>query len=275
VSEEIAIIVHGEHSSWALLVEQVLDIEDVEQVYSSGTDGKGLWYVTQDGQIRELMDANQLIDSHSIAPRLWYVTKEGKIQELIDANQLLGMPHETLTINIIEPQKTTKALHLTERLITDGLRISCGVSMYLLPLSMAKRTMKYLDTSSMTKARFPNGQRDNRSGRIPWINATALLFGRHSEIKDSSTVAVMLDNDEQILLNVEAVSLSQSVSAHEKWQAVDLPYPLTLFFDAACYDNETERWILRVVEHIKFRNLPWFIKKSIAKAILGWFDRRR
>lgn len=107
-------------------------MEYVHKVYSSGTDARGLWYVTQTGEIRELMDANNLPGIHraNCSPRLWYVTSNGQIQELIEANQLLGSTNDFLDITITTPQEIAFTLQETDQLTVDGLRIYCGMSSF-------------------------------------------------------------------------------------------------------------------------------------------------
>lgn len=273
--ESVAVIVRGKQATWALRVRRVIGIENIEQVYSSGTGNRDLWCVTQTGKIRELIDANRLGGSGDYsAPRLWYVTRNGHIQELIDADRLSGGHSDSPSITLIAPEQTSSALQRSERLTTEGLRIYCGAGSYLLPLTMATRTLESMDSAVMAASRFAGAGRSNRAGRIPWIDAAALLFGRRSAaIKN--TVAIALADDGQVLLGVDRVLLSQSLSAAEKWVDADLPYPVTLFFDAACYDEQTGQWILRAVNTVRFSGLPWTIKKTLAKAIIGWFDCHR
>ena len=276
-AETVAVIVRGGQSMWALRVQQVIGIESIEQVYSSGADARGLWYVTQTGQIRELIDADNLVSANDYSPpRLWYVAQNGHIQELIDADNLLGANNGSPPLTITTPQATSRAQQLSERLerlTTEGLRIYCGGGSYILPLTMATQAVESMDLAAMTASRFSNADRSNRAERIPWIDAAALLFGKPS-VAIKNTVAITLADDGYILLGVDRVVLSQSLSTAEKWCDVALPYPVTLFFDVACYDEQTGQWILRAVNRIKFADLPWTLKKSLAKAIIGWFDHR-
>jgi hypothetical protein len=220
------------------------------------------------------MDVEHFLKSADFAmpPRLWYVTPQGQIQELVDAENLLTMQTmPPLAITITAPQETASILQASERLITAGLQIYCGGGRYLLPLTMARQTLKDLEPSSITAARFPTGYRLNRSKRIPWINAMALLFGEPNGETDC-TVLITLGNDKQILLGVDRIVLSQSLTALKKWVTVTLPDPVALFFDAGYYDDASGQWILRVVDTVKFSCLPWAIKKAFVKAIIGWVD---
>jgi hypothetical protein len=259
---------------WALCVQQVLKMEYVDKVYSSGTDARGLWYVTQTGEIRELMDANNLPGLHTatFSPRLWYVTPNGQIQELVDANQLLGSTNDSLDITITTPEETSFTLQNTDQLTIDGLRIYCGTSSYLLPLTMATRADKDWDQATMTLSRFGDRDGSRKSDRIPCIDGNALLFGKPGQTIER-TVRVNLSLGGEILLGIDRAVLSQSLSTAASWIKVDLPYPATQFFDAAHYDDETGQWILRFLDTIKFSDLPWIIKKSVVKAIIGWSDR--
>ncbi len=274
-AEPLAVIVRGVQSSWALRVQRVIGIETIERVYSSGTDARGLWYVTQTGQIRELIDADSFVTASACSPsRLWYVTRNGHIQELIDADNLRGAGNASPPlITITAPQATSGAVPRSEHLTTEGLRIYCGAGSYILPLTMATQALESVDLADISTSRFANADRSNRAQRIPWIDATALLFGKPA-VTVKNTVAVTLADGGRILLGVDRVVLSQFLSAAEKWREVDLPYPVTLFFDAACYDEQTGQWLLRAVNAVSFTGLPWTLKKSVAKAILGWFDRQ-
>jgi chemotaxis signal transduction protein len=266
--ESLAVIMCGEASAWALLVQQVIALEEIEEVYSSGTDVQGLWYVAQTGEIRELIDANQLVKAVNPAARLWYVTTEGQVQELVDAEHLIGKTTAPLAITISSPHKNSSVLQTTEHLTTEGLQVYCGTGRYLLPLSMATCTLKDFDQAQMSRARLPAA---HRAKQIPWINASAFLFGTPNTAIDSS-VLLSLSNHSQILLGVERIALSQSSTRQEKWVNLALPYPACLFFDAAYYDKPSEQWILRVLNTVRFADLPWAIKKSLAKAIVGWVD---
>lgn len=272
-NESVAIIFKSEQSNWALCVQQVLKMEYVDKVYSSGTDARGLWYVTQTGEIRELIDAINLPGLHSSAssPRLWYVTPNGQIQELIDANQLLGVSNDSLGITITTPQETSFALQDTDHLTIDGLRIYCGTSSYLLPLTMATRADKDWDRATMKLSRYGERDGSRKKDCIPCIDGNALFFGKSGQLIER-TVRVTLALGGELLLGINRAVLSQSLSTGASWMAVDLPYPATLFFDAAHYDDETGQWTLRFLDAIKFSDLPWIIKRSVVKAIIGWFD---
>lgn len=269
--ESFAVIMRSATTSWALLVQQVIALETIIEVYSSGTDSRGLWYVSQTGQIRELIDANTLANSAGSAARLWYVTSSGQVQELVEANNLLGKNTVPLTITISSPPKNSQVLQVAERLTTEGLQIYCGKGRYFLPLAMATRTLKDFNPSALASSRFPSGNRSNYSRRIPWINATAFLFGERSHEIDSS-VLITLGNNRQILLGVDRIALSQSATTVEKWLKLDLPDPVRLFFDAGYYDAPSGQWILRLVTTIEFSHFPWAVKKSLVKAIIGWVD---
>lgn len=273
-NESVAIIFKGEQSLWALCVQKVLKMEYVHKVYSSGTDARGLWYVTQTGEIRELMDANNLPGIHraNCSPRLWYVTSNGQIQELIEANQLLGSTNDFLDITITTPQEIAFTLQETDQLTVDGLRIYCGMSSFLLPLTMATRADKDWDRGAMTTTRFVDRDRSAQNNRIPCLDGNALFFGKAGQSIER-IVKVTLASGYEVLLGIDRAVLSQSVSSAANWIAVDLPYPATLFFDAASYDHETGQWILRVMDAIKFSDLPWITKKSVVKAIIGWCER--
>ena len=273
-AEPLAVIVRGAQTPWALRVQRVIGIETIERVYASGTDARALWYVTQTGQIRELIDADSLVKTSACSPsRLWYVTRNGHIQELIDADNLRGAHNSLPTLTITAPQATSGAVQRSERLTTEGLRIYCGAGSYILPLTMATQALESVDLAAISASRFANADRSNRALRIPWIDAAVLLFGK-SSVAVKNTVAVTLADGGHILLGVDRVVLSQSLSSAEQWRDVDLPYPVTLFFDAACYDEQSGQWILRAVNAITFAGLPWALKKSVAKAILGWVDRQ-
>ncbi len=273
-NESTAIIFKTEQITWSLCVEQIIKIEYIDKIYSSGTDSRGLWYVTRTGEIRELIDVKNLISlgETDSAPRLWYVTPSGQIQELVDANQLLGITSDSLAITITTPQETSFTSQTTDRLSVDGLRIYCGKSIYLLPLMMATHVDKNWGETAMTGSRFEGKDKSKRSDRIPCIDASALLFGVPSSSIEC-IVKVNLVQGNETFLGIDRVMLSESMTIAGSWIALDLPYPTTLFFDAVQYDRKTGQWILRFMNTINFSDLPWFIKRSVVKAIIGWFDR--
>lgn len=274
-NESVAIIFKGEQTMWALCVQQVLKMEYADNIYSSAGDARGLWCVTQTGEIRELMDANNLpgLYAATSSPRLWCVTPNGQIQELVDANQFVGRTNDPLAIAITTLQETSVTFQDINRLTVDGLRIYCGMSSYLLPLTMAISTDTALDRAALlTQSRFADRDRSRRSNRIPYIDGNALLFGK-SGSSSGRTVRVNLGLGNDVLLGIDRVILSQSLSIASSWVTVDLPYPAALFFDAALYDEQTGQWILRFIETIRFFDLPWIVKKSVVKAIIGWADR--
>jgi hypothetical protein len=137
---------------------------------------------------------------------------------------------------------------------------------------MATRADKDWDQATMTLSRFGERDGSRKRDRIPCIDGNALLFGKPGNTIER-TVRVNLSLGGEILLGIDRAVLSQSLSTAASWIKVDLPYPATQFFDAAHYDDETGQWILRFLETIKFSDLPWIIKKSVVKAIIGWFDR--
>ncbi|MDP2903893.1 MAG: chemotaxis protein CheW [Methylovulum sp.] len=272
-AEPFAVIVRSSHITWALRVQRVIGMETVGQVYSSGSDAQGLCQVMPVKQIHGLIDYKSLMGSgDGPLPHLWYVTQEGQIRELFNADSLLAGNYHPQDIRITVPQAAPRTSQFGKGPSNQGLRIFCGGESYFLPLTMAARAMDSLDLSAMARLRFPTADRSNRTQRIPWIDANALLFGKRNTVI-KNTVAINLANGGQILLGVGRLQLSQPLSASESWVNIDLPFPLTLLFDTACYDVPTRKWVLQVVGTVQFASLPWTLKKSLAKAIIGWFDR--
>ncbi len=244
-SKQKAVIVRGAHGHWALAVEQVLELENIHQIYTTGTDTHELWYLTTTGEIREI----------------------------INANQLIGGISESNPIPITQPQWTQSFIHMTEPLSNDGLRITCGNNNYVLPLTIAYRTIdEQLNHSLMTRQRFLTPERLPHKTRIPWINSITLLSGKPGILAPQYTILITLVQQGQILLGVDRVLLQPTLIKGAWITLTNLPVPTSLFFDAATYEEQTGQWILRVTDSINFAKLPWSIKKAVVKAIEGWFD---
>ncbi len=273
-TEPLAVIVRGKKTTWALLVQRVIGMETIGQVYSSDQDKHGLCAITPAQRLHELIDDKNLSTRNDSILHFWYVTKADQLRELFNADSLLANNYVPQNIRMSAPQTAPRlALVINKTSSSQGLRVFCGDESYLLPLSMAARVMDSLDLSTLTQQRFPATHRANHRHQIPWINANAWLFYKDNEAV-RTTVAINLPHGGQLLLGVDRAQLSQSLSACEDWINVNLPYPLTLFFDAACYDASTKKWVLRFINTIQFANLPWTLKKALAKAIIGWFDHR-
>ena len=273
-TEDIALIVRGVKTSWALLVHRVIAIETISEVYSSGLEQRDLWCVNQQGEICQLIDTTQLkipVKSHHI-PRLWYITAQGKIQELIDANHLLESTETsyTITINQIEPYQDTLNKK-TADLIINGISIVSHSETYFLPLTIATRALNPVELPKLTKKRF-SSQTINRQQRIPCIDSSKLLFNQTQQTAQQF-VEVILLNKLHFLLSVDKVILSKNHYQTEQWLTFDFPYPINLLFDAVYYDEQSKHWILKVKEIIKFSDLSWTMKKTVINAVIGWFDK--
>jgi chemotaxis signal transduction protein len=245
-TKQKAVIVRGSHSAWALVVEQVLALENIYQIYTTGTDTHGLWYITKSGEIREI----------------------------INANQLIGEISKSYPVPITQPQWTQPLIHMAEQSRSDGLRVECGNNSYVLPMTIVQRTLDWLNHSLTTRQRFPTpATHSNRKTRIPWINGTMLLTGKCDiTTNPKHVVLITFSQQRHLLFGVEHALLQPMLTPNAWIPLTHLPFPTVLFFDAATYDERAAQWILRVREHIEFSKLPWSIKKAFVTAIMGWID---
>lgn len=275
-TENIALIMRGVKTSWALLVHQVIAIETISEVYSSGLEHRDLWCVNQQGETFQLIDTTQLkipVKPHHI-PRLWYITAQGNIQELIDANPLLEPTESAYSIAVHQIEQYQDTLNKNpDDLFINGIAIVSNSETYFLPLTIATRTLNPVELPKLTKKRFSNQlTRINRQQCIPCIDSSKLLFNQTPQTAQQF-VEVILLNKLHFLLSVDKVILSKNHYQAEQWLVFDFLYPLNLLFDAIYYDEQSKHWILKVKETIKFSDLSWTMKKSIINAIIGWFDK--
>lgn len=267
-NESIAIIVRHESNPWALLVEQVLGLNKVTQVYHSNNDGSDLYPLTQVTQIQTLLN------TASAESPVWYISSTGQVQTLMNANALINRVCKPLAIQVIEPQaiESNPPLSLSNtRRENEGLQIHCGTNSYLLPLALVKRTLNDLNNALGTRQRFLTQDRSDRYRRLPLINASALLSGKLCLTKTRCVLLLSLPNKAQVLFNVNQALLCLPTAT---WLALQLPQPIALLFDGASYDNHSQQWILRINSTFDFCFLPYSLKKAIVRNILGWFDQR-
>ena len=130
-----------------------------------------------------------------------------------------------------------------------------------------------LNYSLMTRQRFlTSGCSKHKKTRLPWINGTTLFSGKQGTVAPKYTILITLVQQGQILLGVDRVLLQPTLTKGAWITLTNLPFPTSLFFDAATYEEQTGQWVLRVTDSINFAKLPWSIKKAVVKAIEGWFD---
>jgi chemotaxis signal transduction protein len=243
-----AVIIRTAQKIWALVVDQVLGLETVETAYSIDNNDSNLWYITQAGEIREI----------------------------IDPNQLTGMSTQLSKLANTQSQWTRPAVQMLNQVSTEGLRIYCGNHSYMLPLTLASKTLDLIDSSLIGKRRNSPDLSDFKNlkglnNRIPWIDLGKLLLPNHHS---NSVYGVLISLSEHVyaVLGVEKALLQLPLTTQQWLPLTNLPPVSASFFDAASYDLETGQWILRVVAKVEFAKLPWTVKKNIVKAISGWFD---
>jgi hypothetical protein len=265
-NEHIAIIIQSEVEQWALLVEEVIHFEHVTQVYVSGSEGQNLQILKTATEMRDLLNAQP-------PARLWYISEQGQIRELVNANALSKTQRQALNVNLIEPNSVESASisPVYTSLENQGLQIYCGDNSYLLALALVKRTVNGLKVASRTRQRFSIANASQRDSQIPLINATPLLSARICLQKNRCILLLMLPNKTEILLSINKAALCLPT---DKWRALHLPYPAALLFDAASYDEQQQRWILRLNNAFTFNGLPYSLKKAIRNSIIGWFDKQ-
>jgi chemotaxis signal transduction protein len=268
LNERIAVIIRNEQT-WALLVEQVVGIERIHEVYSSGTADCNLWCVGAEGTVHELINTDQLAGNiKTPEPRLWYVNNHGQIQELINANQLIGQAAKPLPIKISSPE----AIEATQKQNTptsiDSFLINCGMASYLLKTTYINCLFDNLETSAMKPSRYFKTSVIQKINRIPLINAGMLFFG--IPLKAQCTLKLDLPNIG--LIFIEASQVTTQESALTVPVPLRLPHPISDIFASAVYDEVSKQWLLNFNSHLSFAQIPWTIKKAIVKAISGWFD---
>lgn len=265
--EPYAVVVRGRQAAWALAVQRVAGMATLTQAYAF--DG-GFYRAIPAQRLQALWDDSRMANGGDPIPRLWHVDRDGQAQELVDADYLLAQPCPPQTISIVAaPIASSRPLPCNAS-GPLGVRVGCGGERYFLPLAMVVRLVDNLDVSAMSRSRV-TARHPARARWIPWLDASALLFGRRAT-SIRHTVVVTLANGGRILLGVDDVQLSQ-VKAAENWVPVALPEPLTRLFDGACYDQAVGKWTLRVAVALQWADWPWALKKALAKAVVGWFER--
>ncbi|MEY4768824.1 MAG: hypothetical protein RL637_1463, partial [Pseudomonadota bacterium] len=237
----IGLIIHSPQNRWVLMVEQVLGLETIlHPTIISGREQE-LWYVTATGDIRKIIEPNQLI-------------KTNFTQQTINPTDFAVTP----------------SLSSGQSLLTaEGLKIYCGRYSYVLPLTLAGRTLDVLNQFELHPHRLQKPS-DSQS-RIAYLIPEKLLPNAQI-IQVNYGILITLAPNQYLILGVER-ALLQPPLVHQQWQTLThLPPPIRAFFDAAIYEPETEQWILRVLPPPRFQQLSWSIKKKLAAAIEGWFD---
>jgi hypothetical protein len=202
-------------------------------------------------------------------PRLWYVTPSGHIRELMDANHLIDTHAEPLAITITEPEMTAPTLQNITNQGVMGLHIDCGTACYSIPLSLANRTLNDVDRSLTKSAHFAQRRNKFAGFCVPLIDVAMLFYGATTPTQ--CTVLLNLSHEGRILIDVEQANL-QAQLLTTCWQPLKLPAPAHYFFDACLYDQDSGQWVLHINSGITFATLPWTVKRTIVKAIVGWSD---
>ncbi len=278
VDEPYRIMIRGEQGLWALHVQQVKGMMPVERVYSSGTSGASLWYLTADGHTHTLMDTEAAMPTaEAIPPRLWYVDAAGQIQELTDANVLAGHRLQQPDIGQVEPPghriDSLSSASITRK--TQGISVHCGEACYFLPCHRVMHLGRYTDAATLSATRC-SGDKTTVFGRlIPFIDLHRFLFGEPAK-SPGHVVMLELPGQQRIGLVVERPgNLHGDDTDLGDWIPLALPAPLLRLFDGGFHDARTGRWVLCMNASLAWTDLSWQMKKSWVKALLGWQPESR
>lgn len=255
VLEPIAIIVHGRQRDWALRVERALRFEHITEIYSSSLDHNGLSQVNREPATLRNPDSTR---------RIWYMTANDQIQEIMDADQLLqpasSVPLPARVANSLQPAQLVPTGQFTAE---QGLRIDCGAGSYYFQHRLVARVFAW---EQVVSRRRPPAA--TRLPMIPLLDSQRLLFGKPGPAIHQ--VALIQWGEQKML-----VAIDHAVTLQTHWHLIDLPFPLSVLFDAVAWDNTDQRWILRFLPDISWANLPWRIRRAWVAAIVGWIDQQQ
>jgi chemotaxis signal transduction protein len=254
LNERQAVIVRTAQGAWALTVERVLGLKQIDHFQSIPSGGK-----TSSG-------------APSQPPGIWYLTETLQMRQLFDPNVLIGQSGEQKQ-DMQMPAGEPPFSILSEQLGSEGLRVQCGECTFILPVVLTQRVMDNL-SPAMKCQPTPGQQRDYR---VPFLDGTLLTSGRLRHQPANINIRLALSARRSVVLAVDRIALQATLPAERWFPLPPLPSPASLFFDAAAYDVEQEQWMLRVRSdsskvqwsHL-IRQSAWAEKVSLA--LLGWLD---
>lgn len=237
-SENCALLVRHAQHSWVLLVERVLRLEQINHLH--------------------------VLISPSGTQSSWYFDDTKGVIEVMEIGEFFGIKNEYKRALATTPYTEDSLQQLSSSLGMEGVRINCGNTTCILPLSLVKRTVdnlgKTVDYKSMR----------SHPDMIPVVDGTMLLE-QHSGAGKLCHMLLTLSGIQHMVLAVDSASL-QSLSRGRWMPLVALPSPAAYLFDAAIYDEVVDRWVLRVRAGLDKNSDAWSIRCALTDAILGWLE---
>lgn len=241
--ENYALVLHDTHQPWALLVERVLRLEKVNRLLSvvppSGTQS------------------------------IWYLNEEGEAIEAIDIKEFFGLTNEHEQPKIMSQQsKRSNLPKISSNLSIEGVRINCGNTVCILPLTLVSRTIGDLGEIIKTQSE------QNNDSLIPIIDGT-MFVEQHPKKGEGCSILLSLCDGKQVVLVVDSASLQSTLSLGQWLPLAALPPPTSFLFDAAIYDETEGCWILRVKTNLNAFLDVWASKRALVNSVLGWTEAER
>lgn len=238
-NERYALVVHGVENSCALLVEHVLRLERVTSLHS--------------------------VLSPSGVETLWYIDDDGKVTEMIDIKEFFGInsPHSPIARTAPKIPRNSPT-QISANLSTEGIRITFGSTVCILPLNLVKRTIGNVDE-------IINEHRELNADMVPVIDGV-MMFENHQKQSEHCNILLSLCQDKQAVLAADRAALQPSLSIGNWLPLTVLPPPTASLFDAASYDESEGRWILRIANDWEVFFSSWITKRAIVGSMLGWIE---
>lgn len=271
--EDFSLIIRHGEMAWRLTVEAVKGLSWEGPVYASAIAEQALWYFSPEGQLQALIDINQQAALEAQPKsRLWYMGPEGLLQELHDSEQLVIPETTRPTIKTLKPEILQPSFNTPRPHGHNDVLIHCGDVGYLITGEQVLHIERPNDTTKPYSSRFPQGRRQhNTAPSIPCINLARFLFGRKNQMTHYR-ILVQIPEAAGIWLEVDNMQLcTSSIERGTELEPINLPYPANALFTDACHDENTGQWYLKIMPCIRFGTLPWPLKKSLIRAISGWW----
>jgi len=249
-TERQAILIAGLENPKVLTVERVLRLEQVDSFHAtlSPTGKKSLWYLDENQVAIEVVDAREFFaetDSHNNVP-------------------------------VVDPQSRWDNLpQLSAKLSMEGVRIQCGELICVLPLELVERILGEIhlpgsqpDTSTDISSNVLE-ELSAETTNIPVIDCVALFNQSQAEQTAKNYILLSLPCG-QVVIAVHRAEL-QPTLPETRWSPLNLLPPIaTLLFDAATYDDNEKKWVLRAKTHLNFTSFPWEVKRQVVSSLLAW-----
>jgi chemotaxis signal transduction protein len=241
--ENYALILHDSQQPWALLVERVLRLEKIDRLLS---------VVPPIG-----------------SPSVWYLNDEGEAIEAIDIKEFFGLCDRSDQPKIMSQQSKRSTLpKISTNLSIEGVRINCGKTVCILPLTLVSRTIGDLGEIIKSQAE------QNSDSLIPIVDGT-MFVEQHPKKGEGCSILLSLCGGKQVVLVVDSASLQSTLSLGQWLPLAALPPPTAFLFDAAIYDETEGCWILRVKSDLSDFLDVWASKRALVNSVLGWTEAER